>query len=196
MSGIRTGARRSDIVRDVYSRKFATMFRSTAPSMVDEAKVKVASGLRPKARHPDKAVSGNPAAVSNVLCSKVGSTKGHVCDVNPLDRLCELLLDWPILEEITDGRSSKSTSNIQNIKLPNCFPTHELYLSSWEPLILEEIKASVLSNLPLSTRKLSKSGRATVSSQGSSQSKSLLVNLNCSFTSNSVKTDETNGTSK
>lgn len=187
---------RSDTLNHIESRKFATMFRSTAPSMVDEAKVKVASGLRPKARHPDRAVPSDPAAVSNALYSKVGVMKQPICDVNPLDRLCEMLLDWRILEDITDGRSSRSTSSSENTRLPNYFPTHELYLSSWEPLLLEEIKASVLSNLPLSTRKLSKSGRATVSGQGSNQSKSVLVNLNCAFTSNSVKSDEQNGNSK
>jgi hypothetical protein len=179
---------RSDTLHHTKSRKFATMFRSTAPSMVDEAKVKVASGLRPKARHPDRTVPSDPSAVSNALYSKAGIAKQPICDVNPLDRLCEMLLDWRILEEITDGRSSKNTSSSENTRLPTCFPTHELYLLSWE--------ASVLSNLPLSTRKLSKSGRATVSGQGSNQSKSILVNLNCGFTSNSVKTDEPNGNSK
>lgn len=159
------------------------MKRSSAPSMIDEASVRVASGLRPKQRN---------AIMSNTRIGDVRSqqhfpksSQVHFC-ANPLDRMCELLLDWHILADIGVGRGFKDNSSSSKEALPTFYASHRSYVEHWEPLLIEEVKACILSNLPLNTKRRSKCGTAMVSSQGGGSANLTLMNLNCSFTGNKV----------
>ena len=158
-----------------------SMKRSSAPSMIDEASVRVISGLRPKQRNTQKTSSilgdGPPQPL------RIESAQVHLC-ANPLDRMCELLLDWRILSDINGGRGSKGISDSSDLRLPTSYISHQSYLESWEPLLLEEVKASIISNLPMNTKRQSKCGTAMVSSQGAGGARVSLVNLNCSFAVN------------
>jgi hypothetical protein len=167
------------------------MMRVTAPSMIDEAKVKVVSGLRPKPKAGSKSVA--PQSAATTLTLHKGAAKAQLY-ANPLDRLCELLLDWRILEDVRKGRERERDSTSarkDNVKLPNCYATHQQYLTSWEPLLIQEIKAGILSNLPLSTKRSSKCGTAMISAQDSSQTSSTVINLNCVFSKNAMETETT-----
>jgi hypothetical protein len=151
--------------------------------MIDDASVKVVSGLRPKIRNVKKQ---NDPNLAKPLLQKQQNTV-QVC-ANPLDRLCELLLDWRILDDV--GRKLDFRSEVTAFpNLQNSFPCYQEYLSSWEPLLIDEMKANILTNLPMSTKRQSKRGTAMVSTQGASKTDALLINLNCSFTENTAKDD-------
>lgn len=165
--------------------------RVTAPSMIDEAKVKVVSGLRPKPKAGNKSVASNGAAASQIHVK--GPAKEQLY-ANPLDRLCELLLDWRILDDIGKGRERDReavAARPEYAKLPDCYMTYQHYLTSWEPLLMQEIKAGILSNLPLSTKRLSKCGTATISAQDSNRTSATVVNLSCVFAKNVTESETT-----
>lgn len=167
------------------------MMRVTAPSMIDEAKVKIVSGLRPKPKAGSKSVTSQSFAMTQPLLK--GQSKAQLY-ANPLDRLCELLLDWRILEDIRKGRErerNSTSARTEYAKLPNSYATYQQYLTYWEPLLLQEIKAGILSNLPLSTKRLSKCGTAMISAQDSCRTSSTVINLNCVFTKNATETETT-----
>eukprot|EP01041_Mallomonas_annulata_P007442 gene7442-15222_t len=60
----------------------------------------------------------------------------------PLDVLCECILPWRIFDDI-DSRGDQSFPHV-----PVSFQSLDEYISIWKPMLLEEIKANVLSNLP------------------------------------------------
>ena len=167
---------------------FLIMIRLTAPSMIEEASKTVTSGLRPKARISKK-TTDSVSTVSAQPQLQQYSTRPVSCS-NPLDRLCALLLGWQILDDVGKERSSNSVFDSNYVPLPTCYETYQQYLRCWEPMLIEEIKAGILSNLPLSTKRQSKCGIAMVSVQGMSLPSSILINLNCVFNENIVKTDE------
>lgn len=68
---------------------------------------------------------------------------------DPIERLCKLLLNWRVLDDIV-GLNEMKISTIDYM-LPTRFESFGAYVQKWQPLSIEEIKASVLSNLPLST---------------------------------------------
>lgn len=72
---------------------------------------------------------------------------------NPLDRLCDRLLDWNLttdLKEQLQNRKSvddlSSSSTDQEDSLPSAFSCFHEYISRWEPLLLTEMKANVVTN--------------------------------------------------
>ena len=144
--------------------------------MIDEASIKVVSGLRPKPRNPNRGTSD-----ATPFQNKSSQNTSVTC-ANPMDRLCELLLDWRILEDIELGKRKPDLTDL--VRLPNFYPTHQSYLASWEPLLIEEMKAGILSNLPLSTKRRSKCGTVLISTHESGSSRSTLINLNCAFVGN------------
>ena len=168
-----------------------SMKRSSAPSMIDEASVRVASGLRPKQR--TAITSNNRIGAGQSQPQLPKGNQVHFC-ANPLDRMCELLLDWQILANIEGGRGLKENSSLPRESLPTFFASHRSYIEHWEPLLVEEVKACILSNLPLNTKGRSKCGTAMVSSQGGGNTNLSLMNLNCSFTGN--KADSNTSTNK
>ena len=78
------------------------------------------------------------------------SLRGHVapaseCGNNPLNRLCLKLLDWDIF-------SSTSQDVVENLPtVPITFDSYRSYVKTWEPLLIEEMRASILSNCPVSS---------------------------------------------
>lgn len=182
------------------------MKRNTALSMIDEANVKVFSGLRPKIRigKKNEYSADSKSLVSNQNRADGSSSNGSssmLCS-NPLERLCELLLDWRILDDISSGRNTRTDNNTGSTfnLLPNSFLTCQEYVTAWEPLLIEEIKANVVSNSSLNKRNQPKYGTVTVSEQGLgttrqqkpisnkqiSDSSMSIINLNCNFTSKST----------
>jgi len=171
---------------------------------------RVISGLRPKG------VSANTgkrqqAAPPSTTVPKRG--RNRMCH-NPLDRLCELLLPWRLLDEMASPSSSSSARSDGGGKerkkgdggggggggggeagslrvpslsaltqaLPTCFREFEDYVTAWEPLVIEEIKASVVTNVPMSTRKSERRGVVQVScADQPSEILSPLAKINCSF---------------
>ena len=68
---------------------------------------------------------------------------------NPLERLCKLLLPWKILdsskEKVLSETSVEEEKNFNHI--PILFQTYQQYTDAFEPLMIEEMKAGILSNL-------------------------------------------------
>ncbi len=72
---------------------------------------------------------------------------------NPLDRLCEKLLDWDIIN-ITFNRNNDLNENEQQKfnRMKNVLDSYESYshyISIWEPLLIAETQASIYSSLTL-----------------------------------------------
>lgn len=67
-----------------------------------------------------------------------------ICN-NPLDRFCELLLNWNIINE-----NNEQTDDINKLhSIPDLFESYRQYISIWEPLFIIETKASIYSSLSL-----------------------------------------------
>ena len=66
---------------------------------------------------------------------------------NPLNRLCEKLLDWRILTDLagTKMRLAGVPSAIVG-GIPLVFKSYMEYVEVWEPLLIAEIKANILSS--------------------------------------------------
>ena len=69
---------------------------------------------------------------------------------NPLERLCKLLLPWKILdlsskENVLADSSGEVECTFNHI--PILFQTYQQYVDAFEPLMIEEMKAGILSNL-------------------------------------------------
>ena len=115
---------------------------------------KVASGKRPKEKkvntqllsHQRPGTAASAARLSVIRPSQV---------TNPLNRLCELLLPWTSVarefSNYTRGGGEKTEESVEiysNLRpLPNVFDTYDEYLTAWEPLVVEEIKSSVLNSM-------------------------------------------------
>lgn len=77
-----------------------------------------------------------------------GSQSTHVtppseCNNNPVDRLCRKLLDWDII-----GSDKKE---VPLPTLPMTFDSYRSYVNIWEPLLIAEMKANILSGCPISS---------------------------------------------
>lgn len=87
-------------------------------------------GLRPKKRR--EAFSGEIKPVCN----------------NPLERLCEKLLDWNFYEQCCLAATTKTkdmpVKPFHNV--PTVFESYNEYIEVWEPLVFDEIRANVLNN--------------------------------------------------
>ena len=128
---------------------------------------------------------------------------------NPLERLCELLANWRVLHDLanvrrggtiatvtlaeneedevglmhqkrTSSSSTASSSEVELAPVPISFPNYRSYVQIWEPLLITELQANVLSNTPSNTRQ-GRRGIVYVSSMGSSSVDAKLVSLNCNF---------------
>eukprot|EP01031_Cornospumella_fuschlensis_P034192 gene34192-41390_t len=67
----------------------------------------------------------------------------RICS-NPLDRLCDLLLPWDFYSELTSPSAITSIDKLLNV--PLSFSCYMHYISVWEPLMLEEMRRSILSS--------------------------------------------------
>lgn len=104
----------------------------------------------PKGRRPKVLPSS-----TNIFGDKfLKRTNIPVC-ANPLERLCELLLPWQLLNSLSEFNLQKNLIDEceeQSI-LPIGFESFQHYVAVWEPLLIEEIKASILSNFSTSFSK-------------------------------------------
>ena len=80
----------------------------------------------------------------------------------------------------SSSSSSSSSSEVELAPVPISFPNYRSYVQIWEPLMITELQANVLSNTPSNTRQ-GHHGVAYVSSMGSSSVDAKLVSLNCNF---------------
>lgn len=71
---------------------------------------------------------------------------------NPLEKLCEQILNWNILEDVADNICPKSFDYIQdhNISspvsvLPDVYNSYMAYVDAWEPLMIREVQDSLIS---------------------------------------------------
>jgi hypothetical protein len=116
--------------------------------------------------------------VRTVLCS------------NPLEKMCGHLVCWSLLEDLKESNGQRSGGPVQEEvslpRLPISFSTCREYIESWEPLLVEEIKANILSNVPMNSRR-PKKGQATVSNLGSSSPTSRLITLQVDFGESEAK---------
>jgi hypothetical protein len=102
---------------------------------------------------------------------------------NPLNRLCEKLLEWRILPDLAgSNRPSVRAARVPpaiDVHVPLVFKNYVEYVEIWEPLLLAEIKANLLSNafsLPME-----RSVVVELSSNGPSSSSSALASLTLTF---------------
>ncbi len=129
---------------------------------------RVVSGLRPKSKKTDSTAPKPTPSVGKSL---------RATSVNPLDRLCDLLLPWNMLDQYAqEKKRSKGVCNTPKDHLiPDSFKTAEDYVSVWEPLVVDEIKANILSNLSANLRGAQRHGYVSVISTG-------VLDLRLSFT--------------
>lgn len=106
-------------------------------------------GRRPKAKDPNI-----PPSSTSVPPMKENANLKRIC-ANPLDRLCEILLDWDFGAAITaslnkpsNGRDSppNALDHPEFVKLPLTFNNFHQYIMMWEPLMIEELRENVISN--------------------------------------------------
>ena len=142
---------------------------TTLPSMIDDsANKKILKKIR--SSHVTKGVS-NESSRNEPL----ENASNKIC-VNPIERLCTLLLDWEMLSSGSKS-SREQAESFQSI--PLSFPSTEDYIRTWEPLLVDEIKENLMSNIPMSTRK-SCTGKFRVS-EAFSKCDSTLVKLSCAW---------------
>lgn len=150
---------------------------------------KVQSGLRPKPKVKSQQIAGQDTSQSSSSSQPVafGSSGRDISVVNPLDRLCDLLLPWSLIDDVVRGSSREnkaesvlSSDNKQSQLLPNVFEDYLDYVTRWEPLLIEEIKANTLSNLTQNTRDKQRSGTVNVALAEDTR-RSKTVKLDCTF---------------
>ena len=85
--------------------------------------------------------------------NSVRGDDAHKVRQNPLDRMCEKLLDWNILAYVMssdeDGEGRSDDWGAKKV-IPIRYESQADYFSTWEPLVIEEIKAMVVSNVSTS----------------------------------------------
>jgi DNA-binding Xre family transcriptional regulator len=110
---------------------------------------KVVIGRRPKQKDATTEQIHTSASLSTLASVK------RIC-ANPLDRMCELLLDW----EISSFAASKNSEDVppEFAKLPLNFQHFHEYVTLWEPLMIEEMKENVKSNYRTKSAKELKKG--------------------------------------
>lgn len=132
----------------------------------------VISGLRPK-RKVDS-VDNCPNQKNNLKQQHISLLNTPIVS-NPLDRLCESLLSWEILNEI------KNPINKQYDQVPLCFRDYSQYLKTWEPLLMEEIKSSILSTISSLLSNQVITGKINMECTDIVDNGSLLLKFDCNY---------------
>lgn len=178
--------------------------------MPEETGERVISGLRPKKKPSSSTTDASVVTKrSHSGAAEPFIPRAYQLCHNPLVRLCELLANWRVLHDLAFVRrgststttvtlaenegeevgsmhqkraaSSSSSSNMAElVSIPISFPNYRSYIEIWEPLLITELRANVLSNIPSTTRQ-GHHGIAYVSSMGSCSVDAKLVSLNCNF---------------
>ena len=121
-----------------------------------------------------KRVKQNKTVLSTSKIDESSSTlvnKAGMSNVNPLDQMCKLILEWK-LDSITDMIERPP-------KIPLIFDSIENYIRIWEPLLVSDMKENILSNLSYSSFDKCKSGSIFLT-QIPNNNKGCIVD--CSFT--------------
>jgi hypothetical protein len=127
-------------------------------SEIENAMEKPIIGRRPKHKSGLDSAATNSTSMFNHHNRPDISGFKRICS-NPLDRLCEILLDWDFPTSMLATMKSKNGGTETNvaydnlyfnengfIKLPLTFQNFYEYITMWEPLIIEEMKENVISN--------------------------------------------------
>ena len=138
----------------------------TTPSMVSEDRVyKTMKSKRKDEKH-------------TILNKKQSNPHRMPTCSNTQDRLCELLLPWSIVEDITNNLSRKST---HFPAIPIRYTTNREYVDNWEPLLIEEIRTNILNNIPTNTRDDRRSGTVNIAAIDELNSKSSVIRVESFF---------------
>jgi len=127
-----------------------------ASSILAESEKKVTSGLRPKKPIgfvPDKKKNSTSTSINSIVPLEPeirSKTDSESISNTLLERFCENILSWRLGTE--EDAEMDFKLHLNNF-LPDSFSSAADYIDRWEPLFLEETRASVISNLP-STRQL------------------------------------------
>lgn len=139
---------------------------------------RVISGLRPKSKKTPSTAASDASAPKPIASSGSAAAVLGPAPANALNRMCDLILPWRILDqfkamqsgsgkatpvshtakelaEVADAESAvayvpTAPSLASSPRVPNLFDSWEEYVSVWEPLLRDEIKAGVISSLPSS----------------------------------------------
>ena len=153
---------------------------TTIASLNDRSK-KVASGLRPK-KNTLSIVDLREISDSIEKTSQYNTPKtiSYRKTANPLDRLCELILPWNLLEAVKVSNDSLHDRRMIR-KIPTRFESHEEYYNIWEPILLEEIKANIITHVPQISRNNVKAGTLHIGPGEGTDSSSSLIRLHCAI---------------
>ncbi len=156
---------------------------TTTASLNDSSK-KVTSSLRPKKNIPSSRVAVDLQKISNNITKtsqyNTPKTISYRKTANPLDRLCELLLPWNLLEAIKVPTDSLHEKRIIR-KIPTRFESHDEYYNVWEPVLLEEIKSNIITHVPQISRNNVKAGTLHIGPGEGTDSSSSLIRLHCTI---------------
>jgi hypothetical protein len=128
-------------------------------SCLDNGGVRVISGLRPK-KKPTSTVVGQTAPVGGPPTIKPSTKSAGVN--NPWDHLCEKLLKSDDFVNVIPNQHSSLIIGMDI--LPKSYNSHQEYIQAWEPLLVEEIKSSIFSNIPTSTTSSKRRGGTMIAS--------------------------------
>ena len=118
-----------------------------------------------------RASDSSPIAIisKDVNEPNIKNDTSTIFDRNPLQRLCEVLTQWNILNDVISGNNYNNqedhvppppSSRIETI--PTIFESCAEYYNTWEPLLIDEIKANICTNLVHNTRSPSKTGKLII----------------------------------
>ena len=127
-------------------------------------------------------VGAGPIVNSKMALGVLGNSSSRYFR-NPQDRLCDAVVSWKILDEIVsdDKRKGAKGASLEYV-LPNSYQHHDDYINAWEPMLLLDMKSSILSSLVLNTRKPSCTGVVHVSDvEGNTGHGGISSNINCMF---------------
>ncbi len=82
---------------------------------------------------------------------KPSENKGNsqFLDNNLLDRLAKRLIVWDIAVDLKKrgGYHAVDVSDLELLRLPRTFPSFREYLRIWEPLMMAEMRANIISDV-------------------------------------------------
>ncbi len=120
------------------------------------------------------------------------SAKPQNGNFNPLDRMTKQLLKFDFIEAINDARSNLSVLSLEEgakspmRQLPNTFASYIEYIKLWEPLLINEIQETIVSNFIKQDVRNIPMGKVTAQ-ENEQKTTPELVNLTCSFLNPDMK---------
>lgn len=146
-----------------------------------------------KKRLPSDSSPRNTIATINTKTSIKTYNHENVFDMNPLHRISELITQWNIFEDIFNGKlnqednispsisPSTSSSCLNTSLIPRIFKSCAEYYKTWEPLLVDEIKANTCANISINTKNSAKAGILNIGVGAIADFRSSLIKLHCSY---------------